>query len=131
MAALVELLALAPSHRLYREQVMDFLWPDSGKKAAFNNLRKILHAIRKVLDPAEGSRYLASHSQQLVLCPDGDLWVDMNAFEGAAATARRGKSPAAYRAALDLYTGGLPLDDHYEEWIEDRSGSGPEAANPT
>ena len=45
-SALVKLLALAPGHRLHREQVMDFLWPDLGKKAASNNLRQTLHAAR-------------------------------------------------------------------------------------
>ena len=106
-AALVKLLALAPNHRLHREQVMDLLWPDSARRAASNNLRKVLHATRRVLDRAEGSRYLASHDEQLVLCPNGDLWVDVEAFEDSAATARRGKDPAAHRAALDLYAGDL------------------------
>jgi DNA-binding SARP family transcriptional activator len=55
-AALVKLLALAPGHRLHREQAMDLLWPDLGKKAAPNNLRQALHAARRVLDPAVGSR---------------------------------------------------------------------------
>jgi two-component SAPR family response regulator len=36
-AALVKLLALASGHRLHREQVMDILWPDSGRRAASNN----------------------------------------------------------------------------------------------
>src|ERR687889_604636 len=64
-AALVKLLALAPGHRLHREQVMDILWPDSGRRAASNSLRKTLHAARKVLDPIAGSRYLASHEESL------------------------------------------------------------------
>jgi DNA-binding SARP family transcriptional activator len=55
-AGLVKLLSLAPGHRLHREQVMDLLWPDLGKKAAPNNLRQALHAARRVLDPAVGSR---------------------------------------------------------------------------
>src|SRR5215212_107093 len=59
-AVLVKLLALAPGHRLHREQAMETLWPDSGRRAASNNLRQTLHAARKTLDPAEGSRYLAS-----------------------------------------------------------------------
>ena len=54
--ALVKLLALAPRHRLHREQVMDALWPDSGKRAASNSLRKTLYAARRALDPAGGSR---------------------------------------------------------------------------
>ena len=119
-AALVKLLALAPNHRLHREQVMDLLWPDSARRASSNNLRKVLHATRRVLDRADGSRYLASHDEQLVLCPNGDLWVDVEAFKEAAATARRGRDPAAYRAALDLYAGDLLPEDRYEEWAEGR-----------
>jgi DNA-binding SARP family transcriptional activator len=114
-AALVKLLSLAPRHRLHREQVVDALWPDSGKKAASNNLRKTLHAARRTLDPDEGSRYLASENDALVLCPGSSLWVDVEAFEEAAATARRNTEPAAYRAALDLYAGDLLPEDRYEE----------------
>ena len=119
-AALVKLLALAPNHRLHREQVMELLWPDSARRAASNNLRKVLYATRRALDRAEGSRYLASHDEQLALCPDGDLWVDVEAFKEAAATAGRAKDPAAYRAALDLYEGDLLPEDRYEEWAEGR-----------
>src|SRR5215212_8515454 len=119
-AALVKLLALAPGHRLHREQAVDLLWPDSGRRAASNSLRSTLHAVRKVLDPAVGERYLASEDESLVLCPGGDLWVDVDAFEEAAATARRTKEPATYRAALDLYGGDLLPEDRYEQWTEGR-----------
>jgi len=117
---LVKLLALAPGHRLHREQAVDLLWPDSGRRAASNSLRSTLHAARKVLDPAVGERYLASEDESLVLCPGGDLWVDVDAFEEAAATARRTKEPATYRAALDLYGGDLLPEDRYEQWTEGR-----------
>ena len=40
-----------------------------------------------------------------MLCPEGDLWVDVDAFEEAVATARRSREPGAYRAAIELYTG--------------------------
>src|SRR3954447_14648664 len=114
-AALMKLLALAPGHRLHREQVMELLWPDSGRRAASNSLRKALHAARKVLDPVEGSRYLASDDESLVLCPGNHLNVDVDAFEDAAATARRARDPATYRAALELYAGDLLPGDRYEE----------------
>jgi len=39
-AALVKLLALAPSRRLHREQVMDALWPGLAPQDAANNLHK-------------------------------------------------------------------------------------------
>jgi two-component SAPR family response regulator len=35
--SLLKLLALAPGHRLHREQVMETLWPDSGMRKASNN----------------------------------------------------------------------------------------------
>jgi predicted ATPase/DNA-binding SARP family transcriptional activator/DNA-binding CsgD family transcriptional regulator len=121
-AALVKLLSLTPDHRLHREQVMDLLWPDLEKKAASNNLRQTLHAARRALasDPSEGSRYLASKDESLLLCPEGDLWVDVDAFQEAVAIARRSLDPATSRAAIELYTGDLLPEDRYEEWAEGR-----------
>jgi predicted ATPase/DNA-binding SARP family transcriptional activator/DNA-binding CsgD family transcriptional regulator len=121
-ANLMKLLTLAPGHRLHREQAMDLLWPESGKKAASNNLSQTLHVARRALtsDPAESSRYLASEDESLVLCPGGELWVDVDAFEEATATARRTGDPGAYRAALELYAGELLPADRYEEWAEGR-----------
>ena len=54
------------------------------------------------------------------MCPDGPLWVDVEAFEGSAATARRVREPAAYRAAIELYAGDLLPEDRYEAWAEER-----------
>ena len=119
-AALVKLLSLAPAHRLHREQVMDLLWPDSGRKAASNSLRRTLHATRGILHPVDSSGYLVSEDESLVLRPSGGLWVDVDAFEEAAATARRSREPAAHRAALDLYAGELLPADRYEGWAEEK-----------
>src|SRR5215212_5945181 len=120
-ASLVKLLALAPGHPLHRERAMDLLWPEHGKRAAANNLSQALHAARRALRPDDAkaaSGYLASQGEQLVLCPGGELWLDVDAFEEAAATARRSREPAAYRAALNLYAGELLPRDPYEEWAE-------------
>jgi non-specific serine/threonine protein kinase len=99
---------------------MDLLWPGSGRKAASNSLRSTLHAARKVLDPAVGALYLASEDESLVLCPEGDLWVDVDAFEEAAVSARRSGDPAAYWAAINVHAGDLLPEDRYEEWAEGR-----------
>jgi DNA-binding SARP family transcriptional activator len=121
-AALVKLLALAPNHRLHREQAMEVLWPTSGTRAASNSLRQVLYGARKILDPAADSdvRYLSIKEEHLDLCPEGQLWVDVDAFEEASTTARRARDPAVYRVAIDLYTGDLLPDDRYEEWVENR-----------
>ena len=44
---MVKLLALAPGHRLHREQLMESLWPDLDPDAAGANLRKALHFARR------------------------------------------------------------------------------------
>src|SRR3712207_1135228 len=50
--SLLKLLALAPRHRLHREQAMELLWPDLDPKAALNNLHYALHVARGILDPS-------------------------------------------------------------------------------
>jgi predicted ATPase/DNA-binding SARP family transcriptional activator/DNA-binding CsgD family transcriptional regulator len=121
-STLVKLLALAPGHRMHREQVMDFLWPDLGTKAASNNLRQVVYGARRVLASASDlpGRYLGSREEHLVLCPEGQLWVDVDAFEEASSTARRSRDPSAYGAAIDLYAGDLLPEDRYERWAEGR-----------
>jgi predicted ATPase/DNA-binding SARP family transcriptional activator/DNA-binding CsgD family transcriptional regulator len=125
--SLLKLLALAPSHRLHREQAMELLWPNLHQEAALNNLHYALHVARRTLEPsalasssADTSRYLRLRGEQLTLCPDSPLWVDVEAFEEAAVTARRALEPAAFRAAIDLYSGTLLPQDRYEAWTEER-----------
>ncbi len=119
--SLLKLLALAPGHRLHREQAMDLLWPGLDPGAAANNLHHALHVARHVLEPATAaSRHLHLRGEQLALCPEGPVWVDVEAFEEAAATARHALEPAAYRAAIELYSGELLPEERYEAWAEDR-----------
>ena len=118
-ANLVKLLALAAGNRLHREQVMYTLWPELGISAASNNLRQTVHTARRTFDLSMGSRYLASRDESLVLCPESSLWVDVEAFEEAARSARRSRDLGAYRAALDLYAGELLPTDRYEVWAEE------------
>jgi DNA-binding SARP family transcriptional activator len=113
----VSLLALAPGHRLNREQVMFALWPDLGPAAAGNNLRKAVHFARRALDeePERAARLLITETETLSL--PTDVWTDVGAFRSAAAAARRSSDPAAYQVALDLYAGDLLPDDRYEDWV--------------
>ena len=122
-ASLVKLLALSPGHRSHRERVVDFLWPDLSPRAAANNLHHVLHYARRTLEPASApgaSRHLILREEQLALCPDAPLWVDVEPFQKASTVARRAREPAAYRAAIDLYAGELLPEDRYEEWAERR-----------
>ena len=128
--SLIKLLALAPEHRLHRGQVLEALWPDLGTHNASNNLHQILHAVRRALEPsvppsssvaASSSGYLLLRDEQLTLCSDAPMWVDVEAFEQAAASARHAPlEPAAFRAAIDLYAGELLPEDRYEPWVQER-----------
>lgn len=120
-ASLVKVLALSRNHRLHREQVVEMLWPGLAPSAAANNLHQALHVARRTLEPGVSTfRYLSLQGEQLVLCPDERLWVDVDAFERAAEEARRSREIAAHRMALELYVGDLLPRDRYEGWAEGR-----------
>lgn len=123
-AGLVKLLALAPDHRLHREQVMNLLWPDLDPQAAANGLHQALHAARRVLDAGRGAAGAVSvlrlQQQALIFQPSGRLDVDIEGFEEAAAVARRERDPVTYSAAIGLYTGDLLPEDRYEDWAAGR-----------
>jgi predicted ATPase/DNA-binding SARP family transcriptional activator len=117
---LVKLLALAPGQQLRRDQVIEYLWPDSDPKAAANLFYQTLHAARRTLDPDRkfGQQFLTYREEKLLLCPEISLWVDIDAFAKLAAVARKECHPIAYQRALDLYTGDLLPEDRYEVWAE-------------
>src|ERR1700752_4070173 len=93
--SLVKLLALAPGHRLHREQLMDALWPDLAPDAAGANLRKAVHFARQSI-VAEVLRV----QDELVWLEADRVWVDVQAFQAAIA-----KGDVA--DALELYRGDL------------------------
>jgi DNA-binding SARP family transcriptional activator len=99
---LVKLLALAPGHRLHLGQATGLLWPELDSKAAANNSHHPLHVARRTLEPSPpagaASNFLHLRDERLVLCPDGPLWIDVQAFEEAANMARPALEAAAYRA---------------------------------
>ena len=114
-AAVVKLLALAPAHRLHREQIMDALWPELGPAASGANLRKALHHARRALDAPDGACVISSGAD-LVSLPRDELWLDVEAFQTAVAAARRTGDIDEYQRALSLYREGLLPEDSYEEW---------------
>jgi DNA-binding SARP family transcriptional activator len=118
-AAVLKLLALAPRHRLHREQMLDVLWPELDPPAAAANLRKAVHEARRALDPHNGALMIASAGDLLCLASDG-LWVDVDAFRAAVDRARRSGDANEYGRAIELYREGLLPEDRYEEWAIER-----------
>jgi predicted ATPase/DNA-binding SARP family transcriptional activator len=109
---LVKLLALAPRHRLHRDAIVDTLWPNAAPEAASNNLHQLLHNIRRMMGPES----ITLSDGVVHLYPAGGLYVDVDAFEQAAAHARRSNDLGALQDALSLWTGPLLPEDQYAEW---------------
>ncbi len=109
---LVKLLALAPGHRLHREQAMDVLWrrprsgvgseqpaPGGARSAACARCRSDRVAGRDAL-PQGGCRRRPVRARGCARAPCRDT--------------------GAYRAALALYGGELLPENRYDDWAETR-----------
>ena len=118
-AAVVKLLALAPAHRLHREQVTDTLWPELDASAAANNLRVALHHARQGLQAAGAPRgtYLGRDGEAITLGAAELVQVDVNDFTAALSDAWRSSDPAVSHRAVDRYRGDLLPEDPYEDWV--------------
>ncbi len=119
--SLLKLLALAPGHSLHREQIIDQLWPDADLDSGIANLRYTVHVTRRILASASTKEdILRLRGERLILAPDGDIWVDVEAFERAAERAALTGSHGDYEAAIDLYTGELLPENLYDDWTTSR-----------
>ena len=101
-----------------RQHLAFLLWPDSSEGQARTNLRHLLHTLRRALpDP---DRFLAVTPRTLQWRTDAPCWLDVAAFQEAAA--RAGEAPLddldALREAAAIYGGDL-LPGCYDEWLQD------------
>ena len=121
-SSLVKVLALAPNHRLHREQVVEAFWPDLDPDAQANNLNVTASRARQALDAAGAppGLFVRRMGETLALGPPELVDVDVHAFEEAVADGWRTQDPTLFRSALGLYTGDLLSDDPYAEWAEVR-----------
>jgi predicted ATPase/DNA-binding SARP family transcriptional activator len=116
---LVKLLALARGQSLHREQLMEYLWPDTDLSQAANNLSQTLFAARRVLAPGgrDPLQFLVYRRDAICLTAAEPAWVDVEAFETAAAQALLSPSIESHEGALALYGGELLPEDRYEDWV--------------
>jgi len=116
-AALVKVLALAPSRRMHREQIIDLLWPDDTIEEAAPKLHKAAHFARRALDVPNA---VVLRGDSVILCPEAEVTVDAEQFEELGRRALADGDAAMARRALELYGGELLPQDRYEEWAEER-----------
>ena len=77
-ADLVKLLALAPGHRMPRDEVLEMLWPKLGADAAASNLHKAASYARRAL----GDRgAVVLRGGMVELAPAAEVTTDVERFE--------------------------------------------------
>ena len=97
-ADLVKLLALAPGHRMQRDEVLETLWPQLGADAAAPNLHKAASYARSAL----GDRgAVVLRGGVVALAPEAEVTTDVERFDAGDDSA---------------YGGELLPDDLYEQW---------------
>ena len=129
--ALLAYLAVEADRPHRREALAGLLWPDTPEQTARTNLRSALANLRQVLhDQHAQSPYLFVTRQTIQLNPEGDYWLDVDAFRGAAGMcAAKGDAALPLRipelsAAIKLYRGQFLADFYvrdallFEEWAE-------------
>ena len=111
---------LALEHRLIKDQVIEFLWPDNTPEFGANNLYQTLHLLRQTLENGLG-RDSADHILLFeggVLSLESDVWVDADEFQHRCANPQA--SIPDLEQALALYQGDLLPDNLYDEWTQPR-----------
>jgi DNA-binding winged helix-turn-helix (wHTH) protein len=110
-----------PRHRVNRDLLIEWLWPDSAPDAARITLRSTLHALRRTLEAAGLERLadlIVVDREGIGLASSADLSVDADTFEELLAAARSKDDPLPMLEQADaLYAGELLPDDRYEEWL--------------
>jgi DNA-binding SARP family transcriptional activator len=116
-AALVKILALAPGHRLHREQAVDLLWPDEPPHRSAPRLHTAAHYARRAIGRQDA---VVLRDEGVLLFPGATIVVDAVRFEELARVAIRDNDAVAAREALGWYHGELLPGDRYEDWAADR-----------
>src|SRR3954447_3283350 len=110
---LIKFLALAPSRRAHREQLIDSLWPDASPDVLANRLHKAAHFVRKATGRADS---VVLSGGTVALFPEADVEIDAAEFDRLARAALAGGDRQSIERAIARYAGDLLPYDLYEDW---------------
>jgi DNA-binding SARP family transcriptional activator len=118
--ALFELLLLAPRHRLLRDQILEWLWPNHTPESSTNSLYQALHAARQFIEKLKPPIHILFEDNFLSLQTEAPIRIDIEAFETAAEKAFQNQAISLHETAVSLYSGELLPENRYDEWADRR-----------
>jgi LuxR family transcriptional regulator, maltose regulon positive regulatory protein len=119
-----QLFQLLLTHRktqLTREQICEFLWPESDPETAQRNFKVTLNTLYQVLEaerePGEDSAFILREDLLYGLRPGADIWLDAEQFSRALQPGSGQKIPQeSILQALSYYQGEYLPGALYEDW---------------
>lgn len=126
---LLKILVLRAGKQLHRQQLIDWLWPETDERSGLNRLHGVVHSLRGVIEPQAAERrwiYLLNEGENYCFVARNTVSVDLISFQDNLALARREArdGPFAPNAtyyleqAVALYRGDLYEDDQYRGWCD-------------
>lgn len=121
---ILKVLLLNRGHTVTSDMLLDILWPDEAPTVTRRRLYVRMSQLRRMLDPDRPQVIIRSTDNGGYRIPlDAGLWIDVDAFEAAAARGRRAQERGsldeairAYETARRLYRGDLLEEDRYADW---------------
>jgi ATP/maltotriose-dependent transcriptional regulator MalT/DNA-binding SARP family transcriptional activator len=125
---LLKLIVSRGSRGVQKDVVLEELWPETAFDSAENNLKVVLHRLRKVLEPGMnkdfGSSYV--HLRANLLSLDQELCrVDVDEFVSLMEKGRRSENDGEteealsfYDQAMKLYGGDFLPEEPYRSWAD-------------
>jgi DNA-binding SARP family transcriptional activator len=107
---------------LDRDQICEFLWPETDPATAQRNFKITLNALYQVLEPERepgaDSTFILREGSTYCLRPGADLWLDAEQFMQRARQSMRmfNKDVSELQNAINLYQGEYLPDTLYETW---------------
>ncbi len=125
--SLLKFLVACKNRPVYKDVLIEMLWPDCDPEEGKNNLKTVIYSLRNTLlgNKADvGLSHLILYSEgHYLINPEAELWIDVNEFEHHWRIGRKlekeGKKEEALREfclAEELYRGDFLEEDRYAEW---------------
>ncbi len=123
---LLKILLTRSGHPVPRDALVEFLWPEADPRAGANRLYVLVHALRRIVEPAQQGhhwRYICNDGDHYYFNAEAPYRLDIKEFREHVNLGRRrernGNTAAgidAYEKVVSLYRGDLLEEEPYAEW---------------